>query len=684
MTFAPCSRVLRRSARLAVIVVLAACASRGGVAAVGSPAAEVPLRARLLRMTDTRAYDSALVEDALNRGAPATRAAAALSIGQVRARAGAPRLRVLLADPDTAVAANAAYALGMIRDTASIDALRSALDRVDPVSIEAAWALGEIGEPARASIEQGLQMRLESAAPPAGMTIAPRSTASTVALLYAASKMRRVPLAHVQPFLADGRDTTAWAAAYSVTRPRVPEATRRLLGLVDAANPMVRMQVARGLGKGAAGDSLATDALAALHKLMRDAHPHVRINAARSLATYGPITADALVQLARDSDANVRIAAAQGLATSAPPPSAPAWRQLWEADTGMMFRRSLLESALRTAAELPAAETWARHADWRYRAAYFDAVSGLPAPVVRYRLATAGLADTDARVRARVIGAIGSVRDSVPEAAAAIQRAVADTTPLVRAAALGALQSAANASGVPRVLAIYRETRNHPDDELRRAALGYLAAAWRRDSAAFTPELRDSIAATEPPVEGSDLAGIEESGVFARWKRPARVSRSIEWYEDRIRRWALPAISGKPPRAEIRTERGTIVMELYGNDATLTVDNFAALAQRGYYRGTRFHRVVPNFVAQDGDPTGTGSGGPGYAIRDEINRRRYDRGVLGMALAGRDTGGSQWFITHSPQPHLDGGYTVFGRVLSGWEVLDAIVQGDRITDIVIR
>src|SRR5687767_13645021 len=116
MTFAPCSRVLRRSSLLAVVVVLAGCASRG-VAVVGSPAAEVPLRARLLRMTDTRTFDSALVEDALTRGAPATRAAAALAIGQVRARAGAPRLRALLADPDTAVAANAAYALGLIRDT---------------------------------------------------------------------------------------------------------------------------------------------------------------------------------------------------------------------------------------------------------------------------------------------------------------------------------------------------------------------------------------------------------------------------------------------------------------------------------------------------------------------------------------------------------------------------------------
>ena len=113
-------------------------------------------------------------------------------------------------------------------------------------------------------------------------------------------------------------------------------------------------------------------------------------------------------------------------------------------------------------------------------------------------------------------------------------------------------------------------------------------------------------------------------------------------------------------------------------EAPLTVHNFVALARRGYYRGTRFHRVVPGFVAQDGDPRGDGSGGPGYAIRDEHTRVRYARGVLGMALAGPNTGGSQYFLTLSPQPHLDGHYTVFARVVDGFVAMDALVQGDRI------
>jgi cyclophilin family peptidyl-prolyl cis-trans isomerase len=125
-------------------------------------------------------------------------------------------------------------------------------------------------------------------------------------------------------------------------------------------------------------------------------------------------------------------------------------------------------------------------------------------------------------------------------------------------------------------------------------------------------------------------------------------------------------------------------LALYAADAPLTVYNIASLARRGYFDEQHFHRVVPNFVAQAGDPRGDGSGGPGYAIRDELNRHRYERGTLGMALSGPDTGGSQFFITHSAQPHLDGGYTVFGELVGGFEVLDRIIQGDRIVRVTVH
>ena len=137
-------------------------------------------------------------------------------------------------------------------------------------------------------------------------------------------------------------------------------------------------------------------------------------------------------------------------------------------------------------------------------------------------------------------------------------------------------------------------------------------------------------------------------------------------------------------KAVLTTEKGKFTIDLMPEDAPLTVDNFIKLARGNYFNGVSVHRVVPNFVMQDGDPRGDGNGGPGWSIRDEINMLEYSRGAVGMALSGKDTGGSQWFVTHSPQPHLDGGYTVFGRVNeSDMKIVDTIVRGDKILKVEI-
>jgi len=137
--------------------------------------------------------------------------------------------------------------------------------------------------------------------------------------------------------------------------------------------------------------------------------------------------------------------------------------------------------------------------------------------------------------------------------------------------------------------------------------------------------------------------------------------------------------------ATIHTDKGAIELELYGDKAPITVANFVNLAQRGYYDGVTFHRVIANFMIQGGDPTGTGRGGPGYRFEDEFDPTlRHDGpGVLSMANAGPGTNGSQFFITHGPTPHLDGVHTVFGRVVGGQEVVDAIAQGDAMTRVEI-
>lgn len=136
-------------------------------------------------------------------------------------------------------------------------------------------------------------------------------------------------------------------------------------------------------------------------------------------------------------------------------------------------------------------------------------------------------------------------------------------------------------------------------------------------------------------------------------------------------------------RAIMETEKGTIRLELFDQDAPNTVKNFTKLSTDGFYDGLTFHRVIDNFMIQGGCPQGTGRGGPGYTIKCEINPNKHLAGSLSMAHAGRDTGGSQFFICHSPQPHLDGMHTVFGKT-DDMDVVNAIRKGDKILSVKIE
>ncbi len=157
-----------------------------------------------------------------------------------------------------------------------------------------------------------------------------------------------------------------------------------------------------------------------------------------------------------------------------------------------------------------------------------------------------------------------------------------------------------------------------------------------------------------------------------------------------IKRWASPPEMQIDPekiyRTVVETNKGNIELELYPEHAPETVNNFIFLARKGFYDGVSFHRVISNFMIQSGDPTGTGRGGPGYQFEDELegNQLMHETGVISMANAGPNTNGSQFFITHSPQPHLDGNHTVFGKVIAGQDVVDAIRQGDRMVKVEVK
>jgi cyclophilin family peptidyl-prolyl cis-trans isomerase/HEAT repeat protein len=217
-------------------------------------------------------------------------------------------------------------------------------------------------------------------------------------------------------------------------------------------------------------------------------------------------------------------------------------------------------------------------------------------------------------------------------------------------------------------------------DELNDAVLSILDSLGKQKTAAANDAIKRLLDSTDHLVRRRAVALLKANGAgdFSTRIGSVRTANTRLDYERALGRIGLSW------RAVVTTTRGSFTIELLPNDAPLTVDNFVRLAQRGYFAGITIHRVVANFVIQDGDPRGDGNGGPGYQIRCEINQVPYERAAVGMALSGKDTGGSQWFVTHSPQPHLDGGYTVFGRVIAGMDVVDNIVRGDKIRSILIR
>jgi cyclophilin family peptidyl-prolyl cis-trans isomerase len=250
---------------------------------------------------------------------------------------------------------------------------------------------------------------------------------------------------------------------------------------------------------------------------------------------------------------------------------------------------------------------------------------------------------------------------------------------VVRATAANGLAEIKATEAVQPLLEAYRASAGGDVTYIARAAI--LGALAKVDAAAARPVLQEALMDRDWAVRVRARTLLAEQGVTGvdDEMRPASPGEPVDSAE-----WQAIVSPQYSPRAFIDTDKGTVELELAVLDAPLTVANFITLARKGFFNGVALHRVVPDFVVQDGDPRGDGEGGPGYTIRDEINERLYLRGTVGMALDWQDTGGSQFFITHSPQPHLDGRYTVFGQVVNGMDVVDRLVPGDVIRRVRIR
>lgn len=307
--------------------------------------------------------------------------------------------------------------------------------------------------------------------------------------------------------------------------------------------------------------------------------------------------------------------------------------------------------------------------DWRVRAAIATATLRMEPELAAGRLRQM-LGDKDARVLPHVLRALAESKAA--DLAALLESHLGHEDVVVRMTA-AQLAGEAKLSSLEAALRAAYERAKQDDTYLARAAA---LVALAQVSPNALPLLEQALSDRDWAVRTrvAALLRAQGRGDIVDRMRPAPTGRARADYG--AANLVAPPFS---PHVFIETDDGTIEIELAVLDAPLTAANFMALARKGYFDGRPIHRVVANFVVQDGDPRGDGEGGPGYTIRDELNMRPYVRGTVGMALDWADTGGSQFFITHSPQPHLDARYTVFGEVVAGMDVVDRLAVGDVIT-----
>jgi cyclophilin family peptidyl-prolyl cis-trans isomerase len=463
------------------------------------------------------------------------------------------------------------------------------------------------------------------------------------------------------------------SAAYAVARYPRPAGASLLRQLLSDQDPWVAAWSARGLGQVGEG------ADAVLLRPLLDATasgPVVQaLRAAARLVAEGKVAAPAswrarLLDLLDDSRAGVRVTALE-VAGSWLGDETLAGALVARFHHGPLRERQLALLALVAGGDRRAPDLLAEAAhggEVPLRASAAEGAGKLPLTAL---LATLG-ADPAPSVRVAAVTAQLALAGEGGEAIA--RSALADADPVVRATALDWAAEHPRLPVAELVAALALAAGDRLDDG-QRSAIEALAARAKAAPAEREPALaalRGVVAGEEWLLRRAAAAALAALGEPLPAIGEAGRRLPVAAYRD------LVLASQQPHRVRLETERGAVEVELACDQAPLTCANFLSLAGQGFYDGTLLHRLVADFVVQGGDPRGDGSGGPGWSVRDELNLLRYERGVVGMALSGPDTGGSQFFVTLSSQPHLDGGYTAFGRVVSGMEVLDTLEQWDRL------
>jgi cyclophilin family peptidyl-prolyl cis-trans isomerase/HEAT repeat protein len=637
--------------------------------------------APVLAAEDAREWRQELFEASLLAPDSVVQRVAAIAAGRIGDWRATPLLLRALEQPDSTVRVAAAFALGLLADSAAVEPLIQRLTGLPPLdvptAVEVVTALSKTGGKRSgeffASVLQGRVVLTQADPAPAVAQI----------LLESWRLGRDAPADALLPFTRDTLQSIRWSAVYSLARLKAPGAGNQLVASLRDTDPATRALAARALVRDYADTAkLARAAVAGvLARAVDDNDPGVRINALRSLGTYrDSAMAPRIASRVDDPVPNVRVQAAATLGDLGGSHAiATLVRVIKGKGTFGLQREALLGLARSAPAEFTrAAGSWRSSRDWRERA---TAAAGWA--LAGARDAPWFLDDRDGRVVAAGLqGWARAVSGPDGNLVPAGRRMLSHPDAAVRSVAADIVARAVEVGDLPALVGMYGRSLRDSFPDASISALNAILAIRRAG-----PESRSRVDA-----EFLKPSRRPDNYLLRRWAEdnwpeaatqwgpayPIATGRSLQDYRDLARQFIVAPDSVARPHVFIETEqRGLLEVELYGPEAPLTVANFLRLVDRRFFDGHRWHRVVPNFVIQDGDPRGDGFGGPGGAIRDEINRLRYDiKPMLGMALSGPDTGSSQWFITLSPQPHLDGTYTVFGRAVGNVAALNRITQGD--------
>ena len=687
-----------------------------------------PITVTILQAEDERRWSDDLMQ-LLSNPSPMVRKRAALAAGRIGDEGAVKSLtNVLERDSDTSVRAMAAFALGEIESETGANALIAALKNTSAppeIRSRAIEGLGKIAaalppeqEPRQrqlgAAILDALKFELDR-------PIRGRPDTSVSLLGLTAALRARPPDAGptIARFLSNPDPRVRADAANALARMRLKDGLERLRTLASDIDPIVRANALRVLGLSEDKQSYQT----LLTHATDDKDSRVRVNAIRALAALkdpraagpllrrGQLLSRNVANLPPELNEVLEITTTLGrLLAQKEDEAAIAWlRKLQESlnhnapEVDLAFVRIapatyLADFGTGDQAKRKVQETILLN--WRAAAGVANGlgeVAALPASVANkselaakaQNLLRAMLDYRNSGLNINTLVAVHSeyaIPDVLralaafkPADIASVARAqLNESDIIIRGTAADLLGDLPPSEENTRALiAAWPQAAN---DTLNDAALSILDALGKQKSEAANAQIKEALKSGDHLVRRRAVAVLKANGAgdFSSQIGAVHTRNTLADYTRALGR------IGKNVRAVVTTSKGSFTIEFLPEAAPLTVDNFVQLAQRDYFRNVTIHRVVPNFVIQDGDPRGDGNGGPGYTIRCEINQVPYDRAAVGMALSGKDTGGSQWFVTHSPQPHLDGGYTVFGRVVTGMDVVDKIVRGDVIESVVIR